>query len=253
MKDLEQLAVLDPAGGHEPTPAEWARANAFVDRIVEGGATAHAAPARRPATRRWAVGLVAAGAAAVVGAVTVPSLLPGSMDRALASWTPVPGSLTGEQVMPQARRCAESGVGSDPSAPVSPSDVLLAEQRGVATLLIQQRGAGVIECMSVDGGPPAAMALADGPLPPPAAGTVNVETRSSVGDGDDQYSNVVGLVGPSVTGVDLVLADGRTVQTSTRGGWWAAWWPGPEGGEIGSITVLVHHTAGTSTHRIEDL
>lgn len=28
---------------------------------------------------------------------------------------------------------------------------------------------------------------------------------------------------------------------------------GPEGGEIGSITVLVHHTAGTSTHRIEDL
>ncbi|MFI9643166.1 hypothetical protein ACIG87_24455 [Micromonospora sp. NPDC051925] len=252
MKDLEQLSVLDPARGREPTAAEWARSNALVDRIVDGRAV-HTASVRRPARRRWAIGLVAAGAAAVVGAVTVPSLLPGSLDRAFASWTPVPGSLTGEQVMPQARRCAESGVGDGGSGPVSPSDVILAEQRGVATLLILRRGAGTIECMSLDGGRPAAMTLTDGPLPVPANGTVKVETYSSVGSDDEQYSSVVGLAGPSVTGVDLVFADGRTIQTSTRGGWWAAWWPGPEGGEVGSITVVVHSTTGTATHPIEDL
>ncbi|MEV4772961.1 hypothetical protein [Micromonospora humida] len=253
MTDLQRLAVLDPARGVQPTPADWERATSVVDRIVADRAADRPAPARRRVTRRGVVGLVAAGAVAVVGAVTVPALLPGPMDRAFASWTPVPGALTGEQVMPQARRCAASGVGSEPAAPVGPSDVLLAERRGVATLLIQRRGSGVIECMSVDDGQPTAMTLTDGPLPPPAAGTVNLETRSSVGSGRDQYSNAVGLVGPSVTGIDLVLADGRTIRTSTGGGWWAAWWPGPEGGEIGSITVVVHRPDGSTTHRIEDL
>ncbi|RSM70092.1 hypothetical protein DMB66_09900 [Actinoplanes sp. ATCC 53533] len=251
MNDLEQLSVLDPAHGREPTAVEWNRANAVVDRIIDGRAVANTLPTRRPA-RRWVVGLAAAAAAAVAGVVVVPSLLPGTADRAFAAWTPVPGSLTGEQVMPQARRCAESGVGSG-SGPVSPSDVVLAEQRGMATLLIQKRGAGLIECMIVDGESFAAMPLTEDAPPVPAKDTVEVATSSSVGDDDDQYSNIVGLAGPSVTGVDLLLADGRKIKTSFAGGLWAAWWPGPEGGEADTIKVVVHNSTGTATYRIGEL
>jgi len=251
MNDLEQLSVLDPARGREPTAGEWTRANAVVDRIIDGRALATTTPTRRPA-RRWVIGLAAAAAAAVVGAVAVPSLLPGTADRAFAAWTPVPGSLTGEQVMPQARQCAESGVGGA-SGPVSPSDVVLAEQRGLATLLIQKRGAGLVECMIVEDKSFAAMALTEGAPPVPAKDTVKVETSSSVGDGDDQYSNVVGLAGPSVTGIDLLLADGREIKTSVAGGLWAAWWPGPEGGEADTIKVVVHNSTGTATYRIGEL
>lgn len=252
MNDLEQLGVLDPARGREPSAAEWSRSTAVVDRIIDGRAVANTAPGRRPA-RRWAVGLAAAAAAAVAGAVVVPSLLPGPADRAFAAWTPVPGSLTGAQVMPQARRCAESGVGGGGAGPARPGDVVLAEQRGLATLLIQKRGAGLVECMIVDGESFAAMALTEGVPPAPAKNTVRLVTRSSVGSDDDEYSNAVGLVGPSVTGIDLLLADGRTIKASVAGGWWAAWWPGPEGGEVDTIQVMVHSGAGTATYGIDDL
>ena len=250
MNDLERLSVLDPARGREPTRGEWARSNVVLDRIIDGTAGGTAS-SRRPTTRRWIVGMAVAAAAVVgvVGAVVVPSLLPGTADRALASWKPVPSPRTGAQVMPQARRCAKTDLGG-PSAPVGPSDVVLAEQRGLATLLIQKRGAGLVECMIVNDKSFAAMRLSDGPLPLPANGVIKVETRSSVGSGDSQYSNVVGRVDPSVTGVDLVLADGRTIQASTRGGWWAAWWPGPEAGEADTITVLVHRSAATTKYRI---
>jgi hypothetical protein len=61
--------------------------------------------------------------------------------------------------------------------------------------------------------------------------------------------NVVGLVGLAVTGVDLILAGGRTIGTSTGGGWW----PGPEGGEADTINVVMRTTTGTTTRRIGEL
>ncbi|MEE6310777.1 hypothetical protein V1634_28445 [Plantactinospora veratri] len=250
MKDLEQLAVLDPARERTPTELEWARSQAFVERVMAGGVTRKSA--QRP-VRRWLGVGAAAAAAGVVAALVVPALLPGAAEKAIASWTATPSSRTGEQVLPQARACGANEVGG--SSTVRPADVLLAEQRGVATLLILKKSSGnVVECLSVGEDQFASMALADSrPLPAPPASMVNLETMSSVGSGDSMWSNIIGLVGPGVTGVDVRLDDGRLFQASVRAGWWAAWWPGPEGGEVDRLTVLVHTANGTTSYRPSEL
>lgn len=254
MNDLEQLTALDPAHGREPTAMEWTRSQAMLERVMATEAPQPAA--RRPVRRPLVVG-VAAVAAGAVAAVTVPSLLPGTAEKAFASWTPAPGSLTGEQVMPQARACAGNGVGEAASTTVRPSDVLLAEQRGLATLLIMAKSGGtIVECMSAGPGKGdqlASMSLANGPLPAPRAGTVDLQTMSSTGEGDRQWSNIVGLVGAGVTRVDVRLDSGKAFQASVRNGWWAAWWPGPEGGETEGLSVIVHTVDGTTTHDVWDL
>jgi hypothetical protein len=50
-----------------------------------------------------------------------------------------------------------------------------------------------------------------------------------------------------VTRVDLALDNGQVVQASVKSGWWAAWWPGPEGGEVDRLTVIVHNAGGTAS------
>ncbi|GIH14983.1 hypothetical protein [Rugosimonospora africana] len=251
MKELEQLAVLDPARERVPTDMEWARSRAFVERVMAGEVSSR--PAHRPVGRWLGVG-AAAVAAGVVAAAVVPALLPGAADKAVASWTAAPSSLTGEQVLPQAQACARNDVGGSASA-VRPADVLLAEKRGDATLLIMRKSGGnTLECLSVGDDQFASMGLTgDRPLPAPPAGTVSLETMSSTGSGDSMWSNIVGLVGPGVTGVDVRLDDGRVFQTSVKAGWWAAWWPGPEGGEVDHLTVLVHTSAGTTSYRPSEL
>ncbi|MFC7531570.1 hypothetical protein [Actinoplanes sp. GCM10030250] len=250
MNDVDQLAVLDPARGREPSEMEWARSRASVDRIIEGG------PAHRtaPAWRRAGLTAAAAVAAGAVAAVAVPALMPGAAEQAIASWTPEPGSLTGEQVLPQAKQCAGNEVGGPPEA-VDPADVLLAEQRGLATLLIMRKDNGVvIECLSTgDDVGMASMGLVDGTVPAQPAGRINLETMSSLGEGDSQWSNIVGLVGPGVTRVDVRLDSGKQFQASVRSGWWAAWWPGPEGGEVDSLTVTVHTGEGDTSYRPSEL
>jgi hypothetical protein len=256
LKAIEQFTVLDPAQGREPTTAEWARSRADIERSMAG--RSRRSPARRSPGRRMPVRVLVIGVASATAAVAAlaagPVLMPSAADKAIASWTPEPGSLTGADVLPQARTCAKGGVGSLDPATVSPSDVLLAEQRGAATLLIMKQGASVVECMMVGTDDAfASMALADGPLPPPGRNLVTVETQSSVGAGDGQYSEAVGLADPSVTGVDIVLADGKVIQTSTRSGWWTAWWPGPAGGEVDTFTVVVHTAGGTAAYRPSQL
>ncbi len=77
--------------------------------------------------------------------------------------------------------------------------MLLAEQHGLATLLIIRKSNGtIVECMSAGPGEDdqlASMSLINGDQPAPPAGTVTLETMSSSGDGDGQWSNIVGLVG----------------------------------------------------------
>jgi hypothetical protein len=254
MTDIDQLSVLDPARGREPSAAEWARSQAMVDRMT-------AARRPRPMRRTLAV-LTAAAAAGVVGAVTLPSLLSSAAEQAYASWTPAPGSLTGEQVLPQARVCAGNGVGEADGeggrpAPVDPADVLLAEQRGLATLLIMRKSNGtIVECMSTGPGEDdqlASMSLIDGDPTAPPAGTVTLETMSSAGEGDGQWSNIVGLAGPGVTAVEVRLDSGRVFPASVRNGWWAAWWPGPEGGEVDTLTVTVRTADGATSLRPSQL
>ncbi|MEO3924540.1 hypothetical protein ABGB07_11865 [Micromonosporaceae bacterium B7E4] len=251
MKELEHLAVLDPARERVPSEMEWARSQAFVERVMAGEVTGRSA--HRPVGRWLGVG-VATVAAGVVAAAVVPALLPGAADRAVAAWTAAPSPRTGQQVLPQASTCAGNDVGGSTSA-VRPTDVLLAEQRGDATLLIMRKSNGnIVECLSVGEDQFASMGLADGrPLPPPPAGMVNLETMSSTGSGDDMWSNIVGLAGPGVTGVEVRLDSGRVFQASVRAGWWAAWWPGPEGGEVDRLRVLVHTSDGTTSYRPSEL
>jgi hypothetical protein len=249
MIDLEQLAVLDPARGREPTAVEWTRSQAMLERVM-------ARNSMRTPVRRWVSVGVAAVAVGGVAAVALPSLLPSTAGKAFASWTAEPSALTGAQVLPQARICAGNGVGAQSSS-VNPADVLLAEQRGLATLLIMRKTGGIlVECMSTGPGKDdqlASMSLADGTLPAPPAGTVDLQTMSSSGDGDRQWSNIVGLVGPGVTAVDVRLDRGEVFQASLKNGWWAAWWPGPEGGEVDHLTVLVHTAEGVTGHRPSEL
>ena len=244
MKDLDRLAVLDPARDTEPTPAQWARSSAFVERTVAGevGGRTALTPARRWLTAGAAV------AAGAVAAVAVPLLVPGAAEKAVASWTAMPTARSGDQVMRQAEACGSGDVGGV-SATVSPSDVILAEQRGEATLLIQRKSNGsIVECLFVDGDRFASMGLTDGTPPPaPAADSLTLETRSSYGDGDDMWSNIVGVAGPEVTSVEIRLDRGKTFQASVRGGWWGAWWPGPEGGDGPDTFTVIVHTAGGET------
>ncbi|MEU8660500.1 hypothetical protein [Actinoplanes philippinensis] len=249
MTDLDRLAVLDPARDREPTPMEWARAEAFVERVLDGTAES----AARPPARRWLVAGAAATALGAIAAVAVPALVPGSAERAVASWTAEPASRSGDQVLPQARACAAGDVAGATTA--TASDVLLAEQRGEATLLIQRKGGTIVECLMVgDGDRAASMSLIESTdvatLP---AGTVNLETMSSYGDGDSQWSNIVGLAAPDVTAVEVRLDSGALLHASVKAGWWAAWWPGPEGGEVDALTVIVHAGGRVTTHRPSQL
>ncbi|MFG1605402.1 hypothetical protein [Actinoplanes sp. NPDC049265] len=245
MNDLKQL---DPALNREPSPAEWSRSRAALERIM-------AEPGRRPLpVRRWAVGVTVVAAAAVAGVLAVPALLPSAADQAVASWTPAPGTLSGADVLPQAKSCAKAGIlGFDPDTLTS-ADVLLADQRGAATSLILRRGEKLVECMLVGGDDAfATMGLADGPLPPVGPEHATIETQSSVGEGDGQYSQIAGRVDESVTGIDLVLEDGMTIRTSSKEGWWTAWWPGPAGGQVDKFLINVHTAAGTKSYRQSQL
>jgi hypothetical protein len=249
MNDLDRLAVLDPARDREPSPMEWTRSRAFVERVIEGTAESTA----RPPLRRWLFAGAAATALGAVAAVAVPALVPGATEQAVASWTAQPTARTGDEVLPQAEACAATGVAGE-TTPTA-SDVVLAEQRGKATLLILRKGPTLVECLMVgDDDQAASMVLAEeAQIVTPPAGTINLETMSSYGDDDSQWSNAIGLAGPDVSGVEVRLDNGTVVQASVRNGWWAAWWPGGEGGEADAFSVIAHAGDRTTTHRPSEM
>jgi hypothetical protein len=249
MNDLDRLAVLDPARDREPSAMEWTRSQAFIERTMAG----QASRAARPPARRWLIAGAGAMAVGALAAVAIPALVPGAAEQAIASWTAMPTARTGDQVLPQARACAGNDVIARTTA--SAGDVLLAEQRGEATLLIMRKEAYLVECLMVGEDEAAAsMALIEeSAVAAPPAGTVNLETSSSLGDGDGQWSNALGLAAPDVTAVEVRLAGGGTVHASVKAGWWAAWWPGGEGGDLNDFTVVVHAGDRTTTHRGSEL
>ncbi|GIE34440.1 hypothetical protein Ait01nite_074850 [Actinoplanes italicus] len=165
--------------------------------------------------------------------------------------------MTGAQVLPEARACAEGWGASWGRAPVA-SDILLAERRGTATLLITRKGdtGDLVACTVLD---PATGTTGAELLNPaadtPAPESVSIQSMGSTsGDDDVWHSDVIGRAGPSVTGVDVVLPDGgRTIQASTSAGWWAAWWPGHQAGQADAVRIIVHTATGSRTYRTGDL
>lgn len=236
------LRELDPARDREPDHVEWVRSTAHIERVIADGA------ASRPVwRRRTAIGLASVAAAA--GLVVGVNLVPGVTDEAFAKWTPTPGQPDFSQVLPQANTCTSAWKAPAPA----PGDIALAETRGVATILVMRKGAGLAECMVVGDKVFNYQGLTDGPVAALPGTAVKTETWSSSGDGDEQYSRVVGRMGPDVTRVEIKLANGTVITAGTGSGWWTAWWPGPEGGEVGKFQVVVHTAAGVTSHAPGDL
>ena len=246
MTDLAELSRLDPARDRQPDAFEILRSEAALERIIDGSADRP----RRSVQWRIATG-VAVVAAGVTALVTVPALIPSAADKAFAAWTATPTPVDPQQVLPEARNCVKS-YGDDPAS-VTAADIVLTEQRGIAKSLIVKHGQYSLECMSVEADNTYASQTLPGSPLTPGNGLLSVDTRSSIGSGDSQYSHVVGFVTPKVTGIDLILADGRTVHTTTAAGWWTAWWPGPEAGEADTISVVAHTATGSSEYRIAEL
>jgi hypothetical protein len=159
--------------------------------------------------------------------------------------------MPGAEALAAARECARSWDGGGATA----GEIVLAERRGITVLLIMWlRGGPLISCSSLGTGKPAGAArLSDdrGQEPPlPAAGRVTLDGGMGATDaGDRWYSEASGRVGPGVTGIDIALPGGRTVRASVRSGWWAAWWPGHEGGESDTVRIVVHTAAGNQSYR----
>lgn len=245
MNTMKNLRDLDPARDREPSHVEWVRSTAHVERVIAGTHDPIARPVwRRPLT----LGL--AGTALAAAMIAGISLVPGATDEAFAKWTATPGQPANEQVLPQANACTEAWQAPAPS----PSDIVLAETRGVATILVLKKGNGLAECMVVGDKVFNYQLLTDGPVPPLEATRAKTETWSSSGDGDEVYSRVVGRMGPEVTRVEIHLANGQVITAGTGSGWWTAWWPGPEGGLAdGSMKVVVHTATGSTSHDPGDL
>ncbi len=232
-----------PAGRHE---FHKERLMALIDQDNRTTAPAPEKTRRASLLRpRFAVAAFAAAAVAAVAAVAVPALMPSPADRAVASWTPTATELAGAKVLSQATACAQDW-GTDSA---QASDVLVAQQRGVATALIMKFRDGLRECLVTDLDDVWSwQQLTDGPVPALAPGAVTTSTWSSRGEGDGQFSHITGQVGSDVAGIDVVLNNGTTVQTMTGGGWWTAWWPGPDGGEVDTFKVAVRTAAGVKTY-----
>ena len=248
--DLSRVATLDPAGRREPTDEQWQRSRARLEQTMT-----KTMEVRRPRARRLAIGLAAAALLAAGVTLAVPAALPDG-DAAYASWTPVPDSMPDADALAAADECArswtEDGTGTA-------GKIVLAERRGVTVLLLMWlRGGPLIKCSSLGTGHPAgAERLSDdrnAEPPLPAAGRVTLGGgMGASGVGGRWYSEAAGRVGPGVTGVDIAMAGGRTVRASVRDGWWAAWWPGREGGETAALQIVVHTAAGTRSYSQEEL
>ncbi|GAA1595604.1 hypothetical protein [Actinoplanes couchii] len=261
MNDLELLSSLDPARDWEPDPARRARSAALIDELTASSATSGAIPHPSKRQSRWssfsvasrwglATSAAVAACAAITGVLIVPGLLPGDVDAAYASWTPVPEQLTGAEALPEAQRCA-AGWTEGWANPPTAADVMLAERRGIATtLLVTKDDGGLVVCDILDPADGVAGASAlDPEAVVPEAGRVSVESQGASGD-KAWYSQIVGRVGPGVTDVDVVLPDDSVIRATTRSGWWLAWWPGREGNGMGEeLSFVVHTAAGAKTYR----
>ncbi|GAA2660408.1 MULTISPECIES: hypothetical protein [Actinosynnema] len=239
------LRRLDPAAGREPSGEEWIRSEARIERIIGGEGEAAAVRERRSVRRR--IGVVVTAAVVAVGLVVV-GLVPGATDEAFARWTPDPDVLPGELAMPQVLACAKS-LGAE----LTPEDVVLVERRGIASILVLREGGGYAECMVVGERVFNWQGLYDREPEALTGAEATVETMSSSGEGDEQYSRIVGRVGPEVLAVDVRMGDGRVVRAGSAGQWWTAWWPGPEGGEVGGTTLVLHTASGATEHEPGDL
>jgi hypothetical protein len=176
---------------------------------------------RRGVRLRWkiavpAIALGAAGLAAlslaVVGSDSAPA---GQGDGALiASWTPIPTPLTAAQRHDALQQCT--------NGPIQPSRVVLAEQRGKATVLLLVSGPDYVTCIlgaTEDTQRPSYVVW------PASAANQDFGTRVMAFPGDTPGDFAVGTVAPDVAKATVTLTDGQVVTAMVDDGWAFVWWP----------------------------
>lgn len=189
--------------------------------------------ARRQPVRRWAA-LGAVAAAAVTGAVVLPTL---TAAPSYASWTARPDTVTAAESVLVREACLDqqgSSIG-DGSVATKDLSVQLAERRGdFVTMLLSKRTpdrlVSSVYCLaqlpvgSTDVSDVETGATGGGGLPAPTGRQFTQGGIAQFG-GDDGASITEGEVGPGVVGLTL-HADGHDVVATIKDGTYAAWWPG---------------------------
>ena len=221
---------------------------------------------RRPG--RSVVGL--AGATAAASAVaTVLVTVGGGTTNAFAGWSADPTPPSADQVQSAQAVCqnALAAVPSTPSSgsetsssnvvvqsdqptnkslPPGPYQPLLSDVRGPFTATIfGTSGTQVVLCLSTPGA--VSLRFEQGPNQAPAAGTIGLDHLAFMTRDGQPYTLAEGPVGPAVTGVNLVLADGSSVTATSGGGYFIAWWPGSQG----VASALVASSGGTTSQTVD--
>ncbi|MCY1139067.1 hypothetical protein OWR29_13805 [Actinoplanes sp. Pm04-4] len=293
LNELDQLAALDPMRDFEPTPERRARATAALDETMRLVPTSHverrkiasaglrermrlvfaarpaglretarpAGPretarfvsgsARRPVGRR----LVFSGAALAVAAtvaVAAVQFVPGEDGNRAYAWTATPKAVPDADALAQARQCA-AGWSDGRPAPTA-ADIVLSERRGTATLLLVKNGAELTSCFVLDPAQgPAGGDLLDTSAEPPAAGRVLNDSMGATEGSQGWYSSLIGRAGAGVEKVEIELPDGTKVRASLKNGWWAAWWPGAEGGKADGVKIVVDADGKTRSFKPSEI
>lgn len=247
-------APQQPAAGLSPRAADDLQRILATDPLVAPAPTA--APVRSPWRRRaW---LLPVAAAVGVGAVVVPNLLGGD-PSAYASWSakptaPADGAAAGQACLDSwsVGRPTEAAEGMLPE--LDGLHLVLAEQRGDFTyvLLADDSGSTTMECLTSEetgmssGQGVGAVSGSSEPvtLAPDAVSMDGILGSTTAGS----YTSVSGRIGSDVTGVVAHTADGRDVTATISEGYWAAWWPS---GQEGDVTLTLTLADG-STREVSD-
>jgi len=256
-----QLRRYDPAPNTPLTPADSARAEELLTRIID---TPRAETLVRKRVRRpLKVSLAwVAVAAAVAGAVVATQALghgdsvaksqPSAQQETvvvtaaqLATWTPVPThpATTSPAVKQAASACLEGAKGaSDPQI----SDV---DQRGDDLSLVATDPVSGERwwCFETPIGT-LSRNFIDAPGYPltggsPANGTVTVQQLLGSGGTDGRSGSFLigqafGQVGAGVTGVTLTTASGEKITATVQNGLWSLWWPAGSFGSSSDQKIL---------------
>ncbi|MFC7486136.1 hypothetical protein ACOCJ7_12880 [Knoellia sp. CPCC 206453] len=260
-----ELRSLDAASDVSGDPARRATT---LDSILGAPAATSALVtpllpvAPRRTARRWAA-LGAVAAAAVTGAVVLPTL---NAAPSYASWTARPDTVTAAESTLVREACLDQQGPSIGDGFMATKDlaVQLAERRGdFVTMLLSKRTPdrlvasvyclaelplGAEDVADVETG-----ATGGGGFPAPTGRQFTQGGISQFG-GDDGASITEGEVGPDVVGLTL-HADGHDVVATIKDGTYAAWWPGKafadsagrsgKGGPAPAITYDVTFADGT--------
>jgi hypothetical protein len=250
---MTRLALLDPAPPAAPDPAEHARREEMLQRILADprpsrAITRGARRARGP-VRRLALTGGTILAAAVIAVALVAGLTLDRADRAgsggltgaeLASWTGAPHRL---DVHSATGRAGEHWcLGQLTSAPAADraATITNADIRGqVASLVISRAGYSFLCLTGGDGtGLWETIADPDTPVATPGARQIILDSAGSHGDGRTGYTYVEGLAGRDVTAVTIHDA-GQVITATLQGGRWTAWWPtaDPHGAITGYVVI----------------